>query len=103
MSMTGPRPRSCATCGRIIAAREVYYRFKLVLEGEQDVLDTAEAGGGGQEEDLVALVKRLEEGPEDARELEDQVHWERAGEVCAGCRSVAVRMLTPVSSDAGPH
>jgi hypothetical protein len=81
----------------------VYYRFKLVLEGEQDVLDTPQASGGGQEEDLDALVRRLEEGPEDARELEEQVHWERAGVVCAACRAVVVRMLAPPSEDAGPH
>ncbi|MCY1021724.1 hypothetical protein [Pyxidicoccus sp. MSG2] len=101
--MTGPGARSCAACGRAIAAREVYYRFKLVLEGEQDVLDTPQAGGGGPEEDLDALVRRLEEGPEDARELEEQVHWERAGVVCTACRSVVVRMLAPPAGDAGPH
>ncbi len=101
--MTGPGARSCAACGRAIDAREVYYRFKLVLEGEQDVLDTSQASGGGQEEDLDALVRRLEEGPEDARELEEQVHWERAGVVCATCRAVVVRMLAPPAGDAGPH
>jgi hypothetical protein len=101
--MTGPGARSCAACGSAIAAHEVYYRFKLVLEGEQDVLDTPHAGGGGQEEDLDALVRRLEEGTEDARELEEQVHWERAGVVCAACRRVVVRMLAPPSGDAGPH
>ena len=101
MRMTGPRDKRCAACGRAIPAREVYYRFKLILEGEQDVLDTP--GGGGPEEDLEALVQRLAEGPEDARELEEQVHWERAGVVCTGCRSVVVRMLTPESAGSGPH
>lgn len=100
MTRTGPPPRSCAACGHVIAASEVYYRFKLVLEGEQDVLDVP---GGGVGDDLATLVKQLEEGPEDARELEEQVHWERAGVVCAGCRLVVVRMLTPPSGDAGPH
>jgi hypothetical protein len=55
--MTAPRPKTCAACGRGLAAREVYYRFKLVLEGEQDVLD---ASGGGEGDDLAALVKQLE-------------------------------------------
>jgi hypothetical protein len=99
--MTGPRDKRCAACGRSISAREVYYRFKLVLEGEQDVLDAP--GGGGPEEDLEALVERLADGPEDARELEEQVHWERSGVVCAGCRSVVVRTLASASVDAGPH
>ncbi|MCP3143638.1 hypothetical protein [Pyxidicoccus xibeiensis] len=98
--MTGQRPRTCAACGRGIAAREVYYRFKLVLEGEQDVLDTPGGGGG---DDLAALVRQLEEGPEDVRELEEQVHWERAGVVCTACRSVVVRMLAPSSENSGPH
>lgn len=98
--MTGPRPRSCAACGRAIAAHEVYYRFKLVLEGEQDVLDTP---GGGEGDDLAALVRRLEEGPEDPLELEEQVHWERTGVVCAGCRAVVVRALAPTPAAGGPH
>jgi hypothetical protein len=100
MSMTGPRPKTCAACGRAIAAHEVYYRFKLVLEGEQDVLD---ASTGGEGDDLAALVRRLEQGPEDPRELEEQVHWERTGVVCAGCRAVAVRMLAPGPVAAGSH
>lgn len=99
--MASPPTRSCAACGRTLAAREVYYRFQLVLQGEQDVLDAP--GGAGPEEDLEALVRQLEAGPEDARELEEQVHWERAGVVCARCRSVVVRMLTSVTVDAGPH
>lgn len=99
--MTSPRPKSCAACGRAIAAHEVYYRFKLVLEGEQDVLDTP--GGGGEGDDLAALVRRLEEGPEDPRELEEQVHWKRTGVVCAACRAVVVRALAPAPVAGGPH
>ncbi|NMO13260.1 hypothetical protein HPC49_02710 [Pyxidicoccus fallax] len=98
--MTGPRPKTCAACGRAIAAHEVYYRFKLVLEGEQDVLDAP--GEGGEGDDLATLVRQLEEGPEDTRELEEQVHWERTGVVCSKCRSVVVRTLAPPSV-AGPH
>lgn len=98
--MTGPLPKTCAACGRGIAARDVYYRFKLVLQGEQDVLD---AGGGGGEDDLAALVRQLEAGPEDPRELEEQVHWERTGVVCAACRSMAVRLLAPPPKPVGPH
>lgn len=100
MTTTGPRPKTCAACGRGISAHEVYYRFKLVLEGEQDVLDAA---GGGEGDDLAALVKQLEEGPEDPRELEEQVHWERTGTVCATCRSLVVRTLAAAPVPAGPH
>jgi hypothetical protein len=98
--MTGPPPKTCAACGRGISARDVYYRFKLVLQGEQDVLD---AGGGGGEDDLAALVRQLEAGPEDPRELEEQVHWERSGVVCAACRGMAVRLLSSPPPPAGPH
>jgi hypothetical protein len=98
--MTGPLPKTCAACGRGIAAGDVYYRFKLVLQGEQDVLD---AEGGGGEDDLAALVRQLEEGPEDPRELEEQVHWERTGVVCAACRAVAVRLLAAPPPPARPH
>ncbi|MFP2911575.1 hypothetical protein ACLESD_42420 [Pyxidicoccus sp. 3LFB2] len=100
MTTAGPRPKTCVACGRGIAARDVYYRFKLVLEGEQDVLD---ASGGGEGDDLAALVKQLEEGPEDPQELEEQVHWERTGVVCTACRSVVVRTLAPPLKPAGPH
>lgn len=98
--MTGPPPKSCAACGRPIAPGELYYRFKLVLEGEQDVLDAAGSGSPGE---LSALLRQLEAGPEDPREWEEQVHWERAGSVCAECRSVVVRTLATPSRDAGPH
>lgn len=101
--MTGPRSKTCAACGRGIAAHEVYYRFKLVLEGEQDVLDPPGAAKGNPGDELAELVRRLEEGPEDPQELEDQVHWERTGTVCSGCRSVAVRLLAPAPKPAGPH
>lgn len=101
--MTEPRPRLCATCGRVLAAREVYYRFHLVLEGEQDVLAGDDAGGDDEADALAALVQRLEESPEDPRELEEQVHWERTGVVCSGCRSVAVRMLDTTSGNTRPH
>jgi hypothetical protein len=100
MTHTGPPPKTCATCGRRIGAREVYYRFKLILQGEQDVLD---AGGGGGEDELAALVRQLEAGPEDPRALEEQVHWERAGCVCSQCRSMAVRLLSSPPPPVGPH
>lgn len=99
--MSGPRSKTCAACGRGIDAREVYYRFKLILQGEQDVLDSPSTGGEGDE--LAALVRLLEESPQDPRELEEQVHWERTGVVCATCRSVVVRVLASPSTPAGPH
>jgi hypothetical protein len=91
----------CTTCGRGIAASEVYYRFTLVLEGEQDVLDTPRGGAGSDE--LSTLLEQLEASPESSQALEDQVHWERAGVVCAACRSVVMRTLAPPSEPAGPH
>jgi hypothetical protein len=99
--MSGPRPKTCAACGRGIAANEVYYRFSLVLQGEQDVLGPS--GGGSSEDELAALVKQLEEGQESAQELEEQVHWERSGVVCSACRSVVVRTLSAPPEVAGPH
>lgn len=99
--MSGPRPKTCASCRRGIAANAVYYRFSLVLQGEQDVLGPT--GGGSSEEELAALVKQLEEGQESAQELEEQVHWERSGVVCSACRSVVVRTLSAPPEVAGPH
>ncbi|RKH69151.1 hypothetical protein [Corallococcus llansteffanensis] len=101
--MTGPQTRTCAACQRVLAPHEVYYRFSLVLEGEQDLLDPSSEVDGGRGDALAELVQRLEAGSEDPSELEAQVHWERTGVACAECRSVAVRMLTPAAEDAGPH
>jgi len=99
--MSGPRPKTCAACGNGIAASEVYYRFSLVLQGEQDVLGPT--GGGSTEDELASLVKQLEEGQESAQELEEQVHWERSGVVCSACRSLVVRTLSAPPEAAGPH
>lgn len=99
--MTGPRPKACATCGRGIAPSEVYYRFSLVLQVEQDMIGNL--GGSGSEEELASLMKQLEESPESPQELEEQVHWERSGIVCTACRSLVVRSLTPKPGTAGPH
>lgn len=99
--MAGPRPKTCATCGRGIAASNVYFRFNLVLEGEQDVLDTPRGGAGTDE--LTQLLKQLEANPESAQEMEDQVHWQRAGVVCAACRSVIMRALAPPADPAEPN
>ncbi|OJT24254.1 hypothetical protein BO221_13830 [Archangium sp. Cb G35] len=99
--MSGPRPKTCAACGRGIAANEVYYRFSLVLQGEQDVLGPS--GGSSSEDELAALVKQLEESQESAQELEEQVHWERSGVVCSACRSVVVRTLSAPPEAAGHH
>jgi hypothetical protein len=98
--MAGPRPKTCAACGRAMSPGEVYYRFTLVLQGEQDVLGTA---GGGGEDELASLLAQFEAGPEDPREWEEQVHWERSGVVCAACRSAVVRLLDQPPKDVGPH
>ncbi|MCY1078187.1 hypothetical protein [Archangium lansingense] len=91
----------CATCGRSIAASEVYYRFSLVLQGEQDVLGPAPGSSSGDE--LASLLKQLEASSESAQEMEEQVHWERSGVVCSACRSVVVRTLSAPPEVAGPH
>jgi hypothetical protein len=102
--VSGPRPKACAACGRVIAPGELYYRFTLVLEGEQDVIGTASREGDtGAEDELATLLKRLEDGPESPQELEEQVHWERGGSVCGACRAVVVRTLSPPPDVAGPH
>ena len=99
--MSGPRPKTCATCARAIAPGGLYYRFSLVLEGEQDVL--APAPSSGSQDELASLLKRLEQGDESAQELEDQVHWERSGVVCPACRALVLRALSSPPDTAGPH
>ncbi len=101
--MTSPRAKTCAACGNDILASAVYYRFTLVLQGEQDVLDAPASAGLGTEEELAALLRQLEAAPEDAQELEEQVHWERSGVVCAACRSVVARVLAVPAGTDGPH
>ncbi|ATB39589.1 hypothetical protein CYFUS_005034 [Cystobacter fuscus] len=102
--MPGPRSKTCAACGRVIAPVELYYRFTLVLEGEQDVIGTAARPGTPDAEDeLATLLKRLENGSESPQELEEQVHWERGGSVCGACRAVVVRTLSAPPDVAGPH
>ena len=101
-SVSGPPPKICATCGRSLAPSEVYYRFTLVLEGEQDVLSPSPARGSPGDE-LAALLKRLGSGSESAEELEQQVHWQHQGLVCAACRAVVMRTLSSPPEFAGPH
>jgi hypothetical protein len=98
--VAGPSPKTCAACGRLIAPSEVYYRFTLVLQGEQDVLD---ASGKGTGDELATVLRQLEAGPEDPREWEEQVHWERTGVICTACRSVVTRTLNQPSGNEGPH
>jgi hypothetical protein len=98
--VAGPSPKTCAACGRLIAPSEVYYRFTLVLQGEQDVLD---ASGKGTGDELATVLRQLEAGPEDPREWEEQVHWERTGVICTACRSVVTRTLHQPPGNEGPH
>ena len=100
-----PAPTPCDTCGRVLAPGELYYRFTLVLEGEQDVLGTLPRAGALDDtgDELAALLRRLEDGPESAQELEEQVHWERHGRVCKDCRALVVRTLSTPPEPAGPH
>lgn len=103
--MPGPRPKTCAACGRNIPPEALYYRFTLTLQGEQDVIGPSPAPGAhGGEDELAALLKRLAEGPDSAQEWEEQVHWERQGTVCGACREVVVRTLSaPPEPPRGPH
>ena len=98
--MAGPSPKTCVACGRQIASSELYYRFTLVLQGEQDVLD---ASGRGTRDELASILQQLEAGPEDPREWEEQIHWEHKGVICGACRSVVMRTLARPSRDTGPH
>lgn len=104
-SVPGPPARTCATCGRPLAPGAPYYRFALVLEGEQDVLDPPELADSAEdtEQALARLMKRLEDAPESSEELEAQVHWTREGAVCPPCREVVVRLLTVPPEPAGSH
>jgi hypothetical protein len=99
----GPSSKTCATCRRTLAPHELYYRFRLVLEGEQDILDPPGTEVDDTRDALAELVQQLEASPLDADALEAQVHWERDGAVCSECRAVAVRMLSMPPEDAGPH
>jgi hypothetical protein len=87
-------------CGHPIAPNALYYRFTLVLQGEQDVLGTP---SGGKADELAAVLRQLEAGPEDPREWEEQIHWERTGAICAACREVVMRTLGPPPGDSSPH
>lgn len=98
--VAGPSPKTCASCGRRIAPSELYYRFTLVLQGEQDVLDTSRGGGG---DELASILRQLEEDPKDPREWEEQIHWERTGVICTACRAVVMRTLAAPPGDTGPH
>jgi hypothetical protein len=100
--VAGPSPKTCDACGRSLAPSELYYRFTLVLQGEQEVLD-ASGRGLGSDEDLASLMKQLEEGPEDPREWEEQVHWEHSGVICGACRAVVMRTLARPPGEDGPH
>jgi hypothetical protein len=104
-SVRGPPARTCATCGRRLAPGAPYYRFALVLEAEQDVLDPPQPEGSAQdtEEALARLMKRLEDAPESPEELEAQVHWKHEGAVCPPCREAVVRMLAVPPEPAGSH
>ncbi|HLL52112.1 MAG TPA: hypothetical protein VK447_01115 [Myxococcaceae bacterium] len=100
--MEGPSQKACATCGRRIAPRELYYSFTLVVRGEQDLIDPSSAGGPSEDE-LEALIERLKQGPEDVREMEEQVNWERTGVICTWCRSLMMRVLAHPPEEVEPH
>jgi len=72
--------RQCASCERAIEPADLYYRFALAIEGEQDVIDTPGV-------ELKEALAQLEAGPEDPTHWEEQVHLERSGVICAGCRA----------------
>jgi hypothetical protein len=63
----------------------------------------APSGGKGTGDELAEILQQLEAGPEDPREWEEQVHWERSGVICAECRSVVMRTLARPPEETGPH
>ena len=89
--------RACASCVRVLEPDELYYRFAIALEGEQDVVDPTGAPAG---DELKAALAQLEAG--DATQWEDQVHWERSGVICPACREQLVALVGGGSA-AGPH
>ena len=91
--------RQCASCERALEPGELYYRFAIALEGEQDVVD---ATGGDARDELKAALSELEHGPDDPTGWEDQVHWERSGVVCPACRERLVALVGGAPT-AGPH
>ena len=95
----GASRRQCASCERTLEPGELYYRFAVALEGEQDVVDPT---GADARDELKAVLSELEHGPDDASGWEDQVHWERSGVVCPACRERLVALVGGGSS-AGPH
>lgn len=82
--------RQCAACERALAPGELYYRFAIALEGEQDVVDTTGADAAAE---LEEAVEALERGPDDPTHWEEQVHWERSGVLCPACRERLVRLV----------
>jgi len=70
----------------VIDASATYYRFALAIEGEQDVIDTGR-------DDLKEALAQLEAGPDDPTEWEEQVHLERSGIICGGCRARLLALL----------
>ncbi len=62
-----------------------------------------DGGGRGTGDELATLMQQLEQGPEDPREWEEQIHWERKGVICSACRSVVMRTLDRPPGDDGPH
>ncbi len=87
--MAPRRLRQCASCERALEPGELHYRFAVALEGEQDVLD---AGDGGPAA-LEAVLAQVERGPDDPTAWDEQVHWERSGVLCPGCRARLVGFL----------
>ncbi len=71
--------RLCSGCGTSLPAGAVYHRFKLVLQGEQELC--FEVGT----ESPVSLLARMESEADWGRYAED-VHWQAQGELCARCR-----------------
>ena len=83
------RQRHCAACERPLGPGEVYYRFAVALEGELDAI----AGAGAADDELASTIRKLEEGPDDPAQYDDEVHWERAGVLCGSCRVSLMAMF----------
>ena len=76
-----PPARTCTACGCTLAPTDVYHRFRLVIEAEQDLSALWDTGASVHD-----LLARMREERTWER-YEDDVHWETAGELCGACRA----------------
>ncbi|MDP6934923.1 MAG: hypothetical protein QGG40_18525, partial [Myxococcota bacterium] len=50
--------RTCVRCGRELEPAEVYFRFRVIVEGDQDLAALAASPAGESPGDLLARMER---------------------------------------------